>query len=260
MHFPNIDPVALSLGPFTIYWYAISYIIGLFGCIYYAQILSDKYSLSIRRADYDNLFTYIIIGVIIGGRTLYVLIYDPMKYLNNPIEALQTYKGGMSFHGGLLGFIAACYIYCRRNKKDFLELMDISSIVAPFAIFCGRIGNFINAELYGRITDMPWGMIFPNSDGEPRHPSQLYEAFFEGFLLLVVMRYFSKHINIRGYNIGIFLSFYAIFRIFCEFFREPDFHIGFVFASFTMGQILSIPLLLLGIYFYSNSPWKSKKL
>jgi phosphatidylglycerol:prolipoprotein diacylglycerol transferase len=259
MEFPDINPIALSIGPFDIHWYALSYIVGLFGCIYYAQKLSDKHSLSIKRADYDHLFTYIIIGVILGGRSMYVIIYDPMKYINNPIEVFQTYRGGMSFHGGFMGFVSACYIYCKRNNANFLELMDISAIVAPFAIFCGRIGNFINGELYGRTTDAKWGMIFPNSDGETRHPSQIYEALLEGLLLLLIMKFVSRKIHIRGYNIGAFVSFYAIFRIICEFFREPDFHIGFIFGSITMGQILSIPMLLLGIYFYSNSPWKSEK-
>lgn len=254
MNFPNIDPVALSIGPITIYWYALSYIAGIFGCIFYAQNLSNKYSLGVTKKHFDNLFTYIIIGIIIGGRSGYVILYDPLKYIQAPMEIIQTYKGGMSFHGGFLGFIIASYIFARRNKIEYLKLMDLAAIVVPFAIMLGRIANFINAELYGRITDMPWGIVFPNSDGEVRHPSQLYEAFFEGLVLLIIMYFASKNINTRrGFQIGVFLIFYSIFRIFCEFFREPDFHIGFIAGSFTMGQLLSIPLLIVGLFFYHRS-------
>lgn len=249
MEFPNIDPVALSIGPFTIYWYALAYIAGIFGCIFYAQKLTDKYNLGLTRKHFDSLFTYIIIGIIIGGRTGYVVLYDPFKYIASPMEIIQTYKGGMSFHGGLLGVLVAFYVFSKRNNFDYLKLLDISAIVAPFALMLGRVANFINAELYGRITDMPWGIIFPNSDGHPRHPSQLYEAFLEGLILLIIMNYAARNIEKRGFCTGIALIFYSIFRIFCEFFREPDFHIGFIAGSFTMGQLLSLPLLIVGFYF-----------
>jgi len=259
MNFPSIDPVALRIGTLSIYWYAISYIVGIFGCIFYAQKLSDKYSLDITRKDFDALFTYIVLGVIIGGRTGYVLFYDPIKYFANPLEIFQTYKGGMSFHGGFAGFILASYIFSKRHKIEYLKLMDLAAIVTPFGIFLGRIANFINGELYGRVTNARWAIIFPDSDGLPRHPSQIYEASLEGLLLLVIMYFASKKIHNRCYNIGIFLIFYSVFRIVCEFFREPDMHIGFIISEFTMGQLLSIPTLLLGIYFYNRSRCQSIK-
>lgn len=253
MPFPNIDPIALSIGPITIYWYALSYIAGIFGCIFYAKKVSEKYSLGLNQEHFDAIFTYLIIGIIIGGRSGYVLLYDPVRYFENPLEIMQTYKGGMSFHGGLVGLIVAMYIFAERYKIPYLKLMDLASIVGPFAIMLGRFANFINAELYGRVTDAPWGIIFPNSDGMPRHPSQLYEAFSEGLILLIIMHFASRKISHRGYNMGIFLIFYSIFRIICEFFREPDFQIGFIAGSFTMGQLLSLPLLITGLFFYYKS-------
>ena len=253
MEFPNIDPVALSIGPITIYWYALAYIAGIFGCIIYAQKVSPKYSLGFSKEHFDNLFTYIILGIIIGGRTGYVILYDPLKYIDSPLEIVQTYKGGMSFHGGVVGFLIAFYVFAKRNNVEYLKLLDLAAIVAPFAIMLGRIANFINAELYGRITSMPWGVVFPRSDSEPRHPSQLYEAILEGAILLLIMRFASKKLNNRGFCLGVSLIFYSIFRIFCEFFREPDFHIGFIAGSFTMGQLLSVPLLIVGLFFYHRS-------
>jgi phosphatidylglycerol:prolipoprotein diacylglycerol transferase len=257
--FPSIDPVAVTVGPFSIYWYAISYIVGIFGCIFYAQKLSEKYSLNITKKDLDLLFTYIVLGIIIGGRTGYVMIYDPIKYFSAPMEMFQTYKGGMSFHGGFAGFIIASYIFCRKYKIEYLKLMDLAAIVTPFAIFLGRIANFINGELYGRVTNVSWSMIFPDSDGLPRHPSQLYEAALEGLLLLAIMYFTSKKLYKTGYNIGVFLILYSGFRIFCEYFREPDIQIGFVISGITMGQILSIPTLLLGAYFYIKATCQSIK-
>lgn len=253
MEFPNIDPVALSIGPLTIYWYALAYIAGIFGCIFYAQKLTDKHAIGLTKKHFDTLFTFIILGIIIGGRTGYVILYDPLKYIQNPLEIIQTYKGGMSFHGGFAGLLVAFYIFAKKNKLEYLKLIDLAAIAAPFAIMLGRIANFVNAELYGRVTDMPWGVIFPNSDGEARHPSQLYEALLEGLLLLIIMHFASRKIERKGYCLGISLIFYSIFRIFCEIFREPDFHIGFIAGSFTMGQLLSVPLLIAGIFFYQRS-------
>lgn len=259
IEFPNIDPVAIRIGQFTIYWYALSYITGIFGCIFYAGKISEKYSLNITKKHLDKLFTYVVLGIIIGGRAGYVIIYDPLKYFTSPMEIFQTYKGGMSFHGGFAGFILSSYIFCRVHKIEYFKLMDLAAVVTPFAIFLGRIANFINGELYGRVTNVPWAMIFPDSDGLLRHPSQLYEALLEGLLLLAIMHFVSKKIHKTGYNIGMFLIFYSLFRIFCEFFREPDLHIGFVISDITMGQLLSIPTLLLGGYFYFRTACQSTK-
>jgi phosphatidylglycerol:prolipoprotein diacylglycerol transferase len=161
MTFPDINPVAIYLGPLTIHWYAIAYIVGIFGCMLYMQKIATKHSLPISKKEFDDFLTYIILGIIIGGRSAYVILYDPIKYILNPIEIFQTYKGGMSFHGGFLGFVIASYIFCRKNKIEFLMLMDLAAITAPFGIFLGRIANFVNGELYGRVTDLPWAIVFP---------------------------------------------------------------------------------------------------
>ncbi len=253
MVLPWIDPVAIRIGPISVHWYAISYIIGILGCLYYVQRISAKYSLGITKKDLDSYFTYLVFGIILGGRLGYVLFYDPIRYFEDPIEIFKTLNGGMSFHGGFVGVIIASYIFCKKHKVEFFKLMDLAAVVTPFALFWGRIGNFINGELYGRVTDVDWAMVFPESDGQPRHPSQLYEAFLEGIVLLIIMYFASKKIKQTNYTTGVFLIFYSLFRILCEFFREPDFHIGFVVSTFSMGQLLSLPTLFLGIYFMVKS-------
>jgi len=247
MIFPDINPVALHIGPITIYWYGIAYVVGILLGLSYAKKLSMKYSLDLTTKLLDDYLVYLIIGIILGGRIGYILIYDPMMYFADPVAMLRIRNGGMSFHGGVVGVGIVSYIFCKRNQINFLVLTDLVSIVAPIAIFCGRIANFINGELYGKITSMPWGVIFLN-DIHPRHPSQIYEAFFEGIILLIIMYFASKKIKQKGYSTGIFLVFYHIFRIFCELYREPDVQLGFIVSKISMGQILSMPFLILGIY------------
>jgi phosphatidylglycerol:prolipoprotein diacylglycerol transferase len=254
--FPNINPVIFSVGPLAISWYSLSYIVGILLGWYYANKLILLYPIGISRQHTEDFISWAIIAIIIGGRLGHVLFYDPEKYLSNPIEILKTYEGGMSFHGGIFGVGVAAYLYCKKNQIRFLSFSDVLAIVAPIGLFLGRIANFINAELYGRQTNVPWAVIFPHSDGFPRHPSQLYEALLEGLFLFWIMLYFtykSKFLQNPGRMSGIFLIFYGSFRVLVEFFREPDVKIGFIFKYFTLGQILCIPMILLGAYLWNHS-------
>lgn len=247
--FPAINPEIISVGPVSIKWYSLAYIFGILFGWYYALKLIKKFDLPITAANIENLVTWVIIGIIVGGRLGYVLFYDPVKYLLHPLDILKTYQGGMSFHGGLIGLVVATYFFSKKHKIQYLILCDLMASVASIGIFLGRIANFINAELYGRITNVPWGVIFPD-ETEPRHPSQLYEAFCEGILIFIIINILSfKFGSIKrpGLNTGIFLVLYSIFRIIIENFREPDIHIGFIWSSVTLGQILSVPLLIAGI-------------
>ena len=261
LNFPNIDPIIISLGPLAISWYSLSYVVGILLGWFYALKLIDTGTTEITRKNVDDFITWVIIGVIVGGRLGYVLFYDPDKYLANPIEILKTYEGGMSFHGGIIGYIAATLWFTKRNNISFFSLMDLSAAAVPIALFLGRIANFINAELYGRATDVPWSFIFPGSDGIARHPSQLYEAALEGALLFCILfvvatRY--KGLHKSGLLSGLFLLFYGMFRIIVEFFREPDMQIGFLAGSFTMGQILCLPMIAIGVFviFYRSRQWR----
>ncbi|MDG1436396.1 MAG: prolipoprotein diacylglyceryl transferase [Rickettsiaceae bacterium] len=267
LNFPNIDPVILPVGPLAITWYSLSYVVGIMIGWHYILRLVDFNSRNsshkssapktIAKPHIDDFVTWAIIVIVLGGRLGYVLFYKPAKYFADPILIFKTYEGGMSFHGGLIGYISASFLFARRNKIPFLELIDLSAAAAPIALFLGRIANFINAELYGRVTDVPWAFIFPGSDGQLRHPSQLYEAFLEGFVLFFILGFAAyRHNGLarRGFISGLFLVFYTIFRFIVEFFREPDAQIGFIFGSFTMGQLLSIPMILGGLFliFYSK--------
>ncbi|HJD55925.1 MAG TPA: prolipoprotein diacylglyceryl transferase [Rickettsia endosymbiont of Pyrocoelia pectoralis] len=259
MTFPNIDPIILSIGPLAVSWYSLSYVVGILLGWFYASKIIEKFSTKVTKKNLEDFVTYAVIGIIVGGRLGYVLLYNPYKYFSDPIEILKTYEGGMSFHGATIGIIFAVYIFCKIYKISFLSLTDIIAPVVPIGLFLGRIANFINGELYGRVTDSALGIVFPNSDLMPRHPSQLYEAFFEGLVLFCILAYFvfrRKSLNKQGLNSGLYLAFYSLFRIIIEMFREPDVQIGFIWDSVTMGQILSVPLLLLGIYLICRSTLK----
>ena len=254
--FPNINPVIFSVGSLAVSWYSLAYVVGIIFGWYYANKLILLHPLGISKKHTENFVSWAIIAIIIGGRLGYVLFYDPTKYLSNPIEILKTYEGGMSFHGGIFGIGLAAYLYCRKNHLSFLSFSDILAIVAPIGLFLGRLANFINGELYGRQTDISWAVIFPYSDGFPRHPSQLYEAFLEGFILFFIMLYFAyrrKSLQNPGRMSGIFLICYSVFRAFVEFFREPDIKIGFISKYFTLGQLLCIPMIFLGSYLLIRS-------
>jgi phosphatidylglycerol:prolipoprotein diacylglycerol transferase len=262
LNFPNIDPVILEIGPFVIRWYALAYIIGLFGGLKYVEILLYKRPSPLlknfNKLSVENLFTYTALGVILGGRIGYVLFYKPSYYLINPIDILKVWQGGMSFHGGLLGVIIGILIFSYRNKFNPLAIGDYICTAVPIGLFFGRIANFINAELYGRVTDVPWAIRFPTISGltSPRHPSQLYEAVTEGLILFLILHfilYKTDNIQKKGYITGVFFTGYAISRIFCEFFREPDDFLGFIITlnggGLTQGMILSVPMLIIGLYF-----------
>ncbi len=254
INFPEINPVILSIGGIKITWYALSYITGILIGEFYAKKIIKHSNLNITIKNINDSIIWVIIGIILGGRIGYVLFYNLNKYISNPFDILKTYQGGMSFHGGLIGVIIAIIIFSYTKKIRFILIMDLFSIVAPIGLFLGRIANFINTELYGRVTGVAWAVIFPNSDLLPRHPSQLYEAFFEGIILLAVLSYCGLKLKWlekkQGYLSGLFLILYSVFRIIIEFFREADIQIGFIADNFTLGQILSLPMIMLGIYFF----------
>jgi len=254
--FPNIDPYIIRFGELGVTWYSLSYVVGLFIGLKYSTYLAQQNKLTITKQHLDDFLTWAIIGIIVGGRLGYVLAYDLEKHLNNPITILQTYKGGMSFHGGLMGVGVAAYLFCRFRKIPFFEFTDLISVVAPIGIMLGRIANFINGELFGRATNLPWGIVFPYGGPEPRHPSQLYEAFAEGVILVILLSYLAlrkKALRSQKFLTGCFLTGYGLGRFICEFFREPDIHIGYLSYGSTMGQILTLPMILGGIYFLKAS-------
>lgn len=262
MNFPNIDPVAFALGPIQIHWYALAYLVGFVGGWVYCARMLKRYGTPspVKPAMLDDLLTWIIVGVILGGRLGYVLFYNSILYLHNPLDIFKLWQGGMSFHGGFAGVLIAVALWARRNKLPFLAVTDVAAIAAPIGIFLGRIANFINGELYGRVTTSPLGVIFPNGGPLPRHPSQLYEAVLEGLVLFIVLLVLALKRDAwarHGLLSGVFLIGYAFSRILVEFLREPDAHIGFLFNTFTMGQLLSLPLLIAGIWIVAR--WKALK-
>ena len=247
---PSIDPVIFSIGFLEFRWYSLAYIIGfILGSIVIKKLNSYRGNI-IKNEKLDNFFIWSVLGVILGGRIGYVLFYQFEIFLSNPLFLFEIWNGGMSFHGGLLGIIISIFIFCRINGENFYYLSDLVSVVAPIGIFFGRIANFINTELIGRPTEFYISIIYPKIDNVPRHPSQLYEAFFEGFFLFIfLIIYFIKKSKVGNYGVtsGLFLSFYGFFRFFIEYLREPDHHLGLIFNFMTMGQLLSIPLFLYGM-------------
>lgn len=255
--FPNIDPVIVSFGIFSIRWYSLAYMAGiLLGWWAIAKETAKKPLENFNKSALDDMVMWAVFGIIFGGRLGYVLFYKPDYYLNHHKEILQVWEGGMSFHGGLVGTIIAFFLFCRKYKIKFLAFMDLIACVAPIGLFFGRITNFINGELFGRVTTAPVGMIFPNGGELPRHPSQLYEATLEGLLLFIIMFTLLKTTDLRGKEgrlSGIFLIGYSLARIICENFRDPDSFIGFLYAGTTMGQILSLPMFAIGFYLLLRS-------
>ena len=248
---PSINPVIMSLGFIDIRWYSLAYIFAfILGSVIIKKLNSGSYRL-ISDNKIDKFFIWAIIGVILGGRIGYVLFYQTNLFFTKPFYILEIWNGGMSFHGGLIGMIFSIYFFSLKYKIPFLYLSDLVSLVAPIGLFLGRISNFINTELYGRITDFPFAIIYPLVDENPRHPSQLYEAFFEGVILfLILFLYFNNKskVYLIGSMSGLFLIFYSIFRFLIEYLREPDYHLGLVFYFFSMGQLLCVPFLLAGIW------------
>ena len=251
MFINNFDPVAFNFFAIEIRWYSLAYIFGiLFGWIYTKKLLiKDQNIIKV----FDDFVTYLIIGIILGGRLGYILFYNIKYYLNNLLEIFFIWEGGMSFHGGLIGVIISTYIFGKRYEINKFVLLDCISITAPVGIFLGRLANFINGELVGKMTNVSWGVIFPNIDNNFRHPSQIYEAFLEGIVLFLIMNVFFFWKKYRpGICSFMFLIFYGTFRIIAEFFREPDSHIGYVVGEISMGMVLSIIMILAGVLIYKK--------
>jgi phosphatidylglycerol:prolipoprotein diacylglycerol transferase len=252
--FPAFDPVLISFGPFVVRWYALAYIVGILGGWFYARAIVRSEKLwggpaPLTVADYDDFVLWVTLGIILGGRLGYVLFYNPAYFAAHPLETVQLWKGGMSFHGGFLGCVIAVILFARRRGIPILSLGDITCAVAPIGLFLGRIANFINGELWGRPSDVPWAMAFPGAGPVPRHPSQLYEATLEGIVLFVVLALLMRAGALKrpGTITGAFALGYGIARAFCELFREPDAQLGFLWGGLTMGMLLSLPLMLVGI-------------
>lgn len=245
--YPNIDPVIFHIGPLQIRWYGLMYVLGFIASYVLVRHQIKKYHVKDLAVHFENLNIALILGLIVGGRLGYVLFYNLPYYLQHPLEIIATWQGGMSFHGGLLGLIIGGYIYCRRHGLDFWLNADIYVVTVPIGLGLGRIGNFLNGELFGRETDVPWAMVFPGGGPVARHPSQLYECFLEGILLFGVLWVLKDVARNRQWPTGVmlcfFLFFYGLFRVIVEFFREPDQHLGFVVSLLTMGQLLSISMI-----------------
>ena len=255
MPFPDFDPVIFQIGPFALRWYALAYVAGIaLGWWYAVRLIRSQRIWSpaaspITQAQADDLILWITLGIILGGRIGYVLFYRPDLIWTDPLEIPQIWKGGMAFHGGALGVLVAIVFYARSQKLDMLRLADLVAPCAPFGLFFGRIANFVNAELWGRPTNLPWGVVFPTGGPFPRHPSQLYEALLEGIVLFLILRWAThgaKLLPRRGMVTGLFLLFYGLFRIGVELVREPDFHMPDFPLGLTMGMLLSIPMALAG--------------
>ena len=259
--FPNINPTAFSLFGLDIQWYGIAYVGGLlFGLLYCKNLISKK--IIIKKEVFDDLILWVALGTIIGGRLGYVLFYDLGFYFNNlSLIVLDIRKGGMSFHGGMLGVIVSAYVFSKRKNLSFLKIIDLISCAAPIGIFFGRITNFINSELWGKPTSLPWGVVFPNGGHYPRHPTQIYEALLEGIVLFFILKYFYKRKFLNeGYCASLFLILYGIFRVFIEFIREPDNHIGYIVGNFvTIGILLSTPMIFIGCILFLKANGKFRK-
>ena len=250
MFINNFDPVAFHLFSLEIRWYSLSYIFGIiFGWIYCKRYLIKNQNILKL---FDDLISYLIIGIILGGRLGYIIFYNPIYYSKNLSEIFMIWNGGMSFHGGVLGVIVATYLFGRKNKINYFIFLDLIAMAAPIGIFLGRITNFINSELYGRETNLYWSVKFEKIDNLSRHPSQIYEAFFEGIILflllnLVFKKYFYKSVGVIS---SLFIIFYSLFRFMIEYTREPDPQLGIIFTYFTMGQLISIIFFIFGLFIY----------
>ena len=248
MRFPHIDPVFLRIGPLQFRWYGLMYILGFIATYFILRTESSRKRLPLSKDDIADLVFYGAMGVVLGGRLGYILFYNLDFYLANPLRVFAVWEGGMSFHGGFLGVILAFVLFSRRKKVPFWALIDMAAQCAPVGLGLGRLGNFINGELYGRPTDVPWGMVFPGGGDVPRHPSQLYEAFLEGLVLFLIVRFVGRRSPQTGVAAWTFVAGYGLFRFIVEFFRQPDAQLGLYFGLFSMGQFLSFPMFLLGSY------------
>lgn len=247
MRYPHIDPVLIHLGPLQMRWYGLMYIVGFIVAYFVIIDVSRRRKLPMSRTEIEDLLTYCILGLVLGARVGYCLFYNPAFYVLHPLKIFYVWEGGMSFHGGLVGLLLTGWIFSAWRKKPFLMLADLGAVGATPGLFFGRIGNFINAELYGRVTNVPWGMVFPGGGPLPRHPSQIYEALGEGLILFMILYVLTGKVKRHGIIISAFLISYGIIRFSLEFFREPDSQLGFILGSFTMGQALSLLMVIAGL-------------
>jgi phosphatidylglycerol:prolipoprotein diacylglycerol transferase len=263
LSYPNIDPVIFSLGPLQVRWYGLMYILGFMAAYLLVKYQATRFRWNILLEHLDNLNLALIAGVILGGRLGYVLFYNLSYYLQHPLEVFATWQGGMSFHGGCIGVLLCGGLFCRRHKIDFWKAADLYVVTIPIGLGLGRIGNFMNAELYGRVTNAPWGMVFPGGGPQPRHPSQIYEVLLEGVLLFIILwtlkaRPWQNRKTCwwpHGSMLALFLILYGFFRFMVEFVREPDPQLGIILAGMTMGQLLSLTMVISGISLWL---WRKK--
>jgi phosphatidylglycerol:prolipoprotein diacylglycerol transferase len=248
MQYPHINPVLFRLGPLELRWYGLMYVISFIVAYFLLRSNAKRKNLPLTMDDIADLIFCLALGVILGGRIGYILFYNLSYYLENPLKVFAIWEGGMSFHGGLIGTVLSAIYFARKKKVTFFQLADLCVPVAPIGLFLGRLGNFINGELYGRVTHVPWGMVFPGGGNVPRHPSELYEAFLEGPVLFTILWLVQRKKNLPvGVVFWCFVMFYGAFRFLVEFTREPDPQLGFVLGSFSMGQLLSLPMFLFGL-------------
>lgn len=262
LEYPNIDPVALAIGPFKVHWYGIMYLVGFAGAWWLARVRSGRPDVPLNHEQVSDLIFYGALGVVLGGRFGYVLFYHFDYFLDKPLWLFYVWEGGMSFHGGLLGVIAALFLYARKLKLSVFQLTDFIAPMVPIGLGAGRLGNFIGGELWGRVSDVPWAMVFPEAGDLPRHPSQLYQFALEGIALFAILWWFSARPRPRMSVSGLFLICYGAFRFGVEFFRQPDEHLGFVALGWvTMGQVLTLPMIIIGVFLvvwgYQKYPVKS---
>jgi len=246
---PEIDPVAFEIGPLAVRWYGLMYVVGFAVALVLGTARTRRKDSPVSPAQFQDLLVYVLLGLVLGARLGYMLFYNISWLIHDPLEIFKVWHGGMSFHGGLLGIVLAGFVFARRNDIHFMDLGDFVAPLAPPGLFAGRMGNFINAELLGRPSDLPWAMVFPGPESGPfpRHPSQLYEALLEGVVLFFILWFFSIQPQPRGMVFGLFLLLYGLFRFLVEFFRQPDIQLGFVaFEFLTMGQVLSLPMIAAG--------------
>jgi len=258
--YPDIEPYIIKIGPLQVRWYAFMYIMGFFSSYLLVKYQIKKKKLPIEKPIIGDIYFYLILGLILGARLGYVIFYNFFEYVVKPLEIIAVWHGGMSFHGGLIGALIAGRYIAKKRNIDFWLLGDLIVATVPIGLGLVRIGNFINGELYGRVTNVPWAMVFPDGGGLPRHPSQLYESFFEGVALFIILWLLKDRIKIKGKLTALFLILYGVARFMIEFFREPDPQLGFIAAFFTLGQILSLLMIIAGLFILfrkdvRNSKW-----
>lgn len=247
LKYPNINPIALQIGPVKIHWYGLMYLLGFASAWFLANYRAKKQQLNWTSEQISDLIFWAAIGVVVGGRFGYMLFYNFHQWIQAPLSIFYVWQGGMSFHGGLIGVVIALLLFAKASKRSFFEVGDFVAPLVPIGLAAGRLGNFINGELWGRVTDVPWAMVFPSGGPLPRHPSQLYEFGLEGVALFIILWFFTAKPRPKGAASGVFLIAYGCFRFFVEFFRQPDAGLDFIaFNWLTMGQLLSIPMVALG--------------